>query len=248
MQPIQIPLSEIKTAPNDNEEDFMGGLYGHKFHENMGNKETMEKLAAAIHCRTTVGGSEGSLKDGEMVIGWALETREGEECRIGEPVLIDGDPTTNDSTRAERGGRIRILGVILQTAEQYELQQGHVNILIDNTTTLAYRNKPREGGGPFKHLTDDYDLKCWVIRLEMRLLKRHNIAITYKHVYSHQDNPPKIMKIHKNLTLVEATKRTKSPNLKALLNIAYDKAAEREATRYSKGCQEQTPSSPRKHR
>ena len=162
-----------------------------------------------------------------MIIGWALETREGKECRIEGSGIVDGNTATNDSTRAERGGRISILGVILQVAETYELQQGHVKILIDNTTALTYGNRPREGDGPFKHLTDDYDLKCWVTRLELRLLKNHNIVITYKHVYSNQDDPQKLMKINKNLTLAEAIKQAKSPNPEALLNIACDKAAER---------------------
>ena len=226
-QPMRIPPSEIHTAPQDNEAEIMDRLYGHNLHIKMGNQETRERLAAAIHCRTAVGGSDGSLKDGEMVIGWALETREGEECRIEGAGMVDGNPATNDSTRAERGGRISILGAVLQIAEQYELQQGHVKILIDNITALAYGNKPREGDGPFKHLTDDYDLKCWVTRLEMRLLKKHNIVITYKHVYSHQDDPQKLIKINKDLHLAEATKRAKSPSPEALLNIACDKAAER---------------------
>ena len=67
--------------------------------------------------------------------------------------------------------------MILQVGEKYEVHQGRVKILIDNTTTLAYGNRPREGDGPFKQLTDDYDLKCWVTRLELRLLKNHNIVI-----------------------------------------------------------------------
>ena len=78
-QSMRIPPSEIHTSPYDNEEELMDRLYGHNFHENMGNHETRERLAAAIHCRTAVGGSDGSLKDGEMIIGWALETREGEK-------------------------------------------------------------------------------------------------------------------------------------------------------------------------
>ena len=61
----------------------------------------------------------------------------------------------------------------------------------------------------------------------MRLLKKHNIVITYKHVCSHQDDPQKLIKINKDLILAEVTKRAKSPNLEALLNIACDKAAER---------------------
>ena len=117
--------------------------------------------------------------------------------------------------------------MILQIAEKHELQQGPVKILIDNTTALSYGNRPREGDGPFKHLTDDYDLKCWATRLELRLLKKHNIVITYKHVYSHQDDPQKLMMMNKNLTLAEARKQAKSPNPEALLNIACDKAAER---------------------
>ena len=68
-QPMRIPPSEIHTAPQDNEAEIMDRLYGHNLHIKMGNQETRERLAAAIHCRTAVGGSDGSLKDGEMVIG-----------------------------------------------------------------------------------------------------------------------------------------------------------------------------------
>ena len=81
----------------------------------------MERLTAVIHCRTAVGGSDMSLKDREMNLGRTLEIRKGDEYRIKVSGLEDGKPTTNDSTRAERGGRISILGVILQIAGKYEL-------------------------------------------------------------------------------------------------------------------------------
>ena len=95
---------------------------------------------------------------------------------------------------------------------------------------MIYGNRPREGDCPFKHPTDNYDLKCWVARLEIRLLKRHNIVLTYEHVYNHQDDPQKLMKIHKSLTMEEATKRAKTPSREALINIACDKAAEKGRT------------------
>ena len=128
------------------------------------------KIAAAIHCCTATGGSDGSLKNGEMMIGWALESNEGEKCRIAGGGMVDGDTKTNDSTRAERGGRIAILAAICHVAQKYSLERGHVRICINNTTALSHGRKPRAGAGPFKHLTDDYNLKCWVTRLEQRLL------------------------------------------------------------------------------
>ena len=105
--------------------------------------------------------------------------------------MVDGDTKTNDSTQAERGGRIAILAAICHVAQKYSLERGHVRICINNTTALSHGRKPRAGAGPFKHLTDDYDLKCWVTRLEQRLLRQHNTMITYKHVHSHQDDPEK---------------------------------------------------------
>ena len=52
--------------------------------------------------------------------------------------------------------------------------------------------------------------------------------ITYKHIYSHKDDPLKIMKIHKTMTIEKATIQAKSPSPEALLNIAHEKAAEKE--------------------
>ena len=137
-----------------------------------------------------------------MTLGWALETTEGENCRISGPGMIDGDRETNNSTRAERGGRVAILAIIVHVVKSFDLQKWHVTILIDNQQTLRYGTCPRQGGGPFKHLANDYDLKRWAYLFENDLKRNHNIIINYQHVYSHQDDPLKLMKIHPKINLI----------------------------------------------
>ena len=110
--------------------------------------------------------------------------------------MVDGDGDTNDSTRAERGGRVAILAILAHVAKSFDLNQGHIAILIDNQQALRYGTSPRQGDGPFKHLADDYDLKCWASLFENDLKHNHNILLNYQHVYSHQDDPHKLMKIH----------------------------------------------------
>ena len=51
--------------------------------------------------------------------------------------------------------------------------------------------------------------------------------VTYDHVYSHQDDPAKLMKIDPLLTFVEAIRKAKNPSVQALVNIACDKEATR---------------------
>ena len=108
----------------------------------------------------------------------------------------------------------------------FKLQKGYVSIVIDNTTAVCYGPNPREGGGPFKHLTDDYDIKCWASSMDESLRKDHNTLVTYQHLYSHQKNSVKLMKVYQSLTLVEAIKRAKKTGVRAKVNIACDKEAE----------------------
>ena len=141
--------------------------------------------------------------------------------------MVDGDTATNVSNQAERGGRIGILAVILKIAKIHDIQRGHVKILIDNKQALAYGTQPRHGDGPFKHLADDYDLKCWITKLEIELAQSHNILITYEHVYSHQDDPVKLMKIDPQLSYKEAIEKAKKPSVQAQVNMVCDKEATR---------------------
>ena len=53
----------------------------------------------------------------------------------------------------------------------------------------------------------------------------HNILVTYDHVYSHQDDPVKLMKIDPLLTYAEAIQQAKNTSAQALVNIACDKEA-----------------------
>ena len=140
--------------------------------------------------------------------------------------MVDGDTLTNDSTRAERGGRVGVLAAVVHVARMYKIQEGHILLLIDNTTALQYGTRPRYGDGPFKHLADDYDLKCWATKFEQELLWNHNIMVTYQHVYSHQDDPVKLMKINPSLTWAEAKLKAQTPSVHAQLNIACDREAE----------------------
>ena len=118
------------------------------------------------------------------------------------------------------------MAVIKHIAKSFNLTKGHVTILIDNQQALKYGTSPRQGVGPFKHLADDYDLKCWAKIIEQDLKKNHNFLLTYQHVYSHQDDPQKMMKIHPDLTMKQATHMVKHPSVHAKVNIACDKEAE----------------------
>ena len=227
-QPMKTSPPHKTQAQHAREDTFLERLYGYTPICEEVDIGKLAKLAAAIHCGTAVGGSDGSVVNQEMVLGWALENKEGMNCRIEGAGIVDGDPKTNDSTRAERGGRANILGVILHLAREFDIQKGHVKILIDNTTAITYGERPGEGSGPFKHLPDDYDIKCWTKILEERLQREHGIKVTYKHVHSHQDDPVKVRKIYGNtITPKEAAKIAANPGREALLNIACDEAANR---------------------
>ena len=227
-QPMKVQPYHERPATDDSEQVFLHRLYGQTLQESMRDYDKLRIIAEAIRNKTAAGGSDGSVREKKMTFGWVLQTNQGEEHRIEGPGIVDGDQDTNDSTRAERGGRIGILGAICYIAQKFKIQTGMVNVYIDNKTALEYGNKPREGDGPFKHLTDDYDLKCWVSRLETRLEQTHGIKIQYHHVYSHQDDPLKVLKIHRGtITLQQAKEKAANPGKIALLNIACDKAANR---------------------
>lgn len=49
---------------------------------------------------------------------------------------------------------------------------------------------------------------------------------TYQHMYSHQDDPAKLMKINPALTWTEAKLKVQNPSVHAKLNIACDREAE----------------------
>ena len=115
--------------------------------------------------------------------------------------MIYGDIESDDSTRPERGGRVGILAVITHIAKTFNLSKGHVTVLIDHQQDLKYGTSPRQGDGPFKHLTDDYDLRCWASIFEQDLKRKNNVLLTYQHIYSHQDNPKKLMKVHPDLNI-----------------------------------------------
>ena len=46
--------------------------------------------------------------------------------------MVDGDGDTHNSTQAERGGRVAILAILVHVVKSFDLNQGHVTILIDN--------------------------------------------------------------------------------------------------------------------
>ena len=111
---------------------FTQRLLGKDYKEAFRDENKMCKIAASITCATALAGSDGSMKDGMMTLGWAIENAEGENCRISGPGVVDGDGETNDSTRAERGGRVAILAILVHFAKSFDLQKGRVTILIDN--------------------------------------------------------------------------------------------------------------------
>ena len=67
----------------------------------------------------------------KMTAGWSAETNEGSRCRISGAGMVDGAQTTNDSNRAERGGRIGILAVVLKIEKIHNITKGQIKILID---------------------------------------------------------------------------------------------------------------------
>ena len=50
--------------------------------------------------------------------------------------------------------------------------------------------------------------------------------VMYQHVYSHQDDPVKLIKINSSLTWAEAKQKAHNPSVHAQLNIACDREAE----------------------
>ena len=63
--------------------------------------------------------------------------------------------------------------------------------------------------------------------METEIVQRHNIMLTYEHVYSHQDDPAKLMKIDPHLSFKEAIEKAKNPSTQAQVNIACDEEATR---------------------
>ena len=159
--------------------------------------------------------------------------------------MEDGDCKTNESTRAERGGRVGILAVLIHFAKSFNLTKGHITILIDNQQALRYGTCPRQGDGSFKHLANNYDLKCWSSIFEQDLKRNHNIILDYQYVYSHQDDSIKLMKIHLDLNLAQAKHMAKHSSVYAKVNIACDKEAERGHTLFH-GKQNNNPIIPNK--
>ena len=226
-QPMSTKSKVYSISMGNPTEMFIQRLLGEDYKEAFRDENKMCKIAASITCATALAGSDGSLKNGKMTLGWEIETLEGETSRISGPGMVDGDGETNDSTRAERGGRVGILAVLVHFAKSFDLKKGHVTILIDNQQALRYGTCPRQGDGPFKHPADDYDLKCWAYIFEKYLKRNHNIILDYQHMYSHQDDPIKLMKIHPDLNLAQAKHMAKHPSVHAKVNIACDREAER---------------------
>ena len=105
----------------------------------------------------------------------------------------------------------------------YSLRKRCITILIDNRHALRYETRSPLGNGHFKHLADDYDLKCRAIRFDHNLPRKHNILVTYKNVYSHQYKPEKPMKLDPTRCLLEAACKACNPSTHTIINIAYNK-------------------------
>ena len=208
--------SRVPSTPLGNPTDlFLQRLLGQGYKAVFRDERKMRKLVDSISGATALAGSDGSMIDGKMTLGWVLKTVEGAKCQISGLGMVDKDGDTNDSTRAERGGRVAILAILVHVVKSFDLNQGHVTILIDNQQALRYGTSPRQGDGPFKHLADDYDLKCWASLFENDLKHNHNILLNYQHVYSNQDNPHKLMKIQPEINIIQAIHMANNPSVHA---------------------------------
>ena len=79
----------------------------------------MCKITAAVLSYTATKGSDGSLKDSEMSLEWAIETKEGYFCRLVGAGILYVDPTTKHSIRAKRGRHIAILAVMCYVGRKF---------------------------------------------------------------------------------------------------------------------------------
>lgn len=79
--PSKQPMPTIWKPPEEQEynkeKQSLNRLFGEAFTDKFTNIETTSKIAASINCATALEGSDGSLVDGQMTFGWALENKEG---------------------------------------------------------------------------------------------------------------------------------------------------------------------------
>ena len=202
-------------------------LLGQDYKEAFRDENKMCTIAVSITRATALAGSDRSMKDSMITHGWAIATAEGKKCRISEPGMVDRDRETNDSTRAERGRSVVILAILVYFAKSCDLQKGHMLILIDHQQALRSGICPRQGDGPFRHLADDYDLECWASFFEQDLKRNHNTILDYLHMYSYQEDPIKLMKLHPEINLVQAIHMAKHPSVHVKISIVCDREIER---------------------
>ena len=82
-------------------------------------------LAQSLSEGALQGASDGSMKFGRGTCAWRIEpatTEKLSEHNITGAAPVDGDPSTMNSTRAERGGFIGPLYYAAKLAEKYALQ------------------------------------------------------------------------------------------------------------------------------
>ena len=93
---------------------------------------------------------------------------------------VDGNPRKLHSTRAEIGATVGCLWAIMKLAKKYTLKEGVGTLYIDNQGSYQQGSIPGKGGGPFRHLTEDYDYKCIRTKLENEFRDIHNIEVNYQ--------------------------------------------------------------------
>ena len=85
-----------KEQENNTESQLLERLFGGTFSASFTNTENTSKIAELICSATALGGSDGSLVEGQMTFEWALETKEGYRCRLSGPGMVDRDTLTNN--------------------------------------------------------------------------------------------------------------------------------------------------------
>ena len=151
------------------------------------------------------------MKGGIGAGAWVIATQNLDDTMSGAS-SIDGDPTTMQSTRAERGATIDSLYAILEVAKDYNIRKGQATLYVDNQASYTKGKAPAQGEGPYRHLGEDCDYKMIRKKIEEELSGHHNIDIQYKWVREHQDTKPMKDKMNKIIPL--------SPQ--AILNIHCD--------------------------
>ncbi len=153
------------------------------FEEELENEE-IEQLALDLSRDGITAVSDGSAKDGQGSAAWILLSAFG---RISGGFRIPGEPTAQDSYRAELGGLLAILYAIRSLIRIFHLQEAHLNVACDGKGALLRlfaNDKPARAN----------DSQWDVVALAQQCLRgMPQASILWEHVYGHRDDNPNLV-------------------------------------------------------